>query len=113
MGRPINVSEYHINICSIPAATGIHFDHLSWSGDALTVQFYVTKTLKDGTAEKDIKHVYANPFKPAICPILALGIFLMSQPRGNDSPSDLFPANSSDTSRWVYPSTTRWVYPSI
>lgn len=56
--------------------TFIHFAHLGWKDDALTILFCVTKTDQTGDRMFD-RHVYANPLQPAICPILSLGLFLM------------------------------------
>jgi hypothetical protein len=72
--------------------SGIHFSHLGWSNDALTVLFCVTKTNQSGR-NMHPRHVYANPLKPEICPILSLGVYLIA----NDFDSQqtgLFPGGS-------------------
>lgn len=51
--------------------------HLSWSNDALVVD--LSRHKADQTGEKITpKHVFANPFEPYACPILALGLYLFS-----------------------------------
>jgi len=54
------------------------FEHLSWQDDALTVRMYVKKQDQEGKDCK-AKHVFANPIKPWICPILALAVYIFTQ----------------------------------
>ena len=65
----------------------LRMTHLSWSNDALIVTLNRHKA--DQTGEHiSPKHLYANPYKPAICPILALGIHMLSysfRPVGDDA----------------------------
>jgi hypothetical protein len=56
--------------------TKICFEHFDWKDDAMTILFCTTKTDQGGDRAHP-RHIYANPFKPEICPILALGIYLM------------------------------------
>ena len=71
---------------------GILFNHLSVNNDHLNVEWYITKT--DQTAKKaSDKAVYANPFHPLVCPIVSLGMYLMtmSPPRSTEHKKMLFP----------------------
>jgi hypothetical protein len=70
------------------------FDHLSDEGDAIGITFFKSKTKQEGENKwfrvhainnftkllgmdvKDPKHCYANPFKPAVCLFVALGVYL-------------------------------------
>ncbi|KAF0775917.1 hypothetical protein AaE_000383, partial [Aphanomyces astaci] len=53
------------------------------------------KEVFSGTKNKDYKHCYANPFKPAICLYVALGVYLSCNNR--ITPTELFPgANQKD-----------------
>lgn len=63
--------------------TRICFDDLDWKDDALTILFCTTKTDQGGDRTYP-RHVYANPLKPEICPILALGVYLMLSEFGAD-----------------------------
>jgi hypothetical protein len=57
------------------------------------------------------KHVFANPYNPAICPILALAlhVFAITFRPDNDSKERLFPANSYDVfSKWL-----GWAIPAV
>ena len=56
--------------------TTVCLQHLDWKDDALTILFCQTKTDQSGDRAHN-RHVYANPLKPEICPILALGVFLL------------------------------------
>ena len=55
----------------------VMFEHIGWEDDALTLRMFVKKHDQEG---KDVrpKHVFANPIKPYICPILALGIYVFT-----------------------------------
>eukprot|EP01034_Spumella_vulgaris_P035606 gene35606-43904_t len=53
------------------------YQHVSWSGDALTVNVPGHKGDKEG-AKDYARHVYANPLEPAICPILSLAVMIFS-----------------------------------
>lgn len=49
---------------------------MEWSEDSLLIYFSVMKNDQSGDRARDPRHVYANPTNPAVCPILALAIFL-------------------------------------
>ena len=60
--------------CSI---ADLHFQHLSWHNDALVID--MSKQKSDQAGERITpKHVYANPYFPAACPILAIGLHVFS-----------------------------------
>jgi hypothetical protein len=62
MARSVNISS-------------IKFCHISWEMDAL--QFTMPKQKNDQEGAREFpKHVYANPFDPIVCPVLAVGIKL-------------------------------------
>ncbi len=56
--------------------TKICFEHFDWKDDAMTILFCTTKTDQGGDRTHP-RHVYANPLKPEICPILALSVYLI------------------------------------
>lgn len=64
-------------ICRTMNTEGIQLSHLSWQGDALGVQFALTKTDQEGEKPSDFKHIYANPLDPVVCPILSLALYLI------------------------------------
>lgn len=51
---------------------------LGWENDALTVRFAMAKNDQAGTKGDLQRHLYANPLDPVLCPITALGLYLMS-----------------------------------
>ena len=58
---------------------GVMLAHLNWSDDHLTITTPKTKT--DQKADTAFpKAVYANPFNPEICPVLALAITTFCRP---------------------------------
>ncbi|EKX35032.1 hypothetical protein GUITHDRAFT_49183, partial [Guillardia theta CCMP2712] len=68
---------------------------LDFANDAF--QFYINHQNNDQAGERarDPKHVYANTCNPAICPILALGIYwLMFPPNHPTSGGRLFPGSN-------------------
>ncbi|POM67004.1 Hypothetical protein PHPALM_17059 [Phytophthora palmivora] len=56
----------------------ICFSHLEWRNDALCVYFGHMKNDRRGTRPRDPRHMYANPIMPEICPILAIGVYWVS-----------------------------------
>ena len=59
------------------SVSDIMFDHVGWSGDAMTVVFPKHKGDQEGEHCLP-KHVYANPKSPEICPILAFAVYTWS-----------------------------------
>ena len=57
------------------SVSGLMYSHISWNTDALRIVFPTHKGDKEG-ANSLPKHVFANPTCPAICPILALAVFV-------------------------------------
>jgi hypothetical protein len=61
--------------------------------------FYKTKTDQGGGNAKDPKHVFANAQDPLLCPLLALGILILStscRPVDSADSSKLFSGKSAD-----------------
>jgi len=85
------------------SVANLHFHHLSWSNDALVIK--MSKHKGDQTGENiPPKHVYANRYKPAICPILALAlhVFAITFRPENKNKEMLFPPNSYAVfSKWL------------
>lgn len=51
--------------------------HISWENDSLKIVLPKHKGDQEG-ARVYPKHVYANPLRPEVCPILGLGIYALS-----------------------------------
>ncbi|ETP24222.1 hypothetical protein F441_02737 [Phytophthora nicotianae CJ01A1] len=73
-------------------AFGIRHGHIEWSGDALCVYFAHQKNDQEGRRPRDPRHIYANPLRPAICPVLALAIFWATS--SFDGSDRLFPGSN-------------------
>jgi hypothetical protein len=56
-------------------------EHIDWENDALTIKFVTTKSDQSGETTSEVKRIYANPFKPEICPILALAVYMFCKRR--------------------------------
>ena len=65
---------------------------MGWSEDSLRVYFANQKSDQEGSrpSTKDPKHVYPNALMPAVCPVLALGIYLLCT-GFEATPNKLFP----------------------
>lgn len=73
------------------------YQHVSWSGDALTVNIPSSKCDKEG-AKDYARHVYANPLEPAICPILSLAVMIFSSSfRSGDKRQQVFEGTKSES----------------
>lgn len=54
--------------------------HISFRNDSLVFEFAKSKSNQDGEEHLGPWHIYANPFKPHICPVLALARYLFTFP---------------------------------
>ena len=63
-------------MCRINQVRDLTTTRIVWHGDALAIQFTKMKVTKKGAFHFN-KHLYANPHNPAVCPITALGCFLL------------------------------------
>jgi len=84
-------------MCRVNNGVTINLSHLGWKNDALTIVFGRQKNDQCGERNYD-RHIYANPLAPALCPVLALGIyFLVTEllPESEDGTVDskLFPGS--------------------
>jgi hypothetical protein len=67
-------------MCRAGNAVVIHFSHLQWMEDALRINFAHMKNDQLGEIPRDPRHVYTNPIMPEICPLLSLGMYLITFP---------------------------------
>ena len=61
-------------MCRTQNTCKIKLKHMQWTKDALTIHFSGSKTDELGK-RNPARHIYANPKRPELCPILALGLF--------------------------------------
>jgi len=87
--------------CSV---TDLHYHHLSWDNDALIIDMSKQKADQAGDRITP-KHVYANPWSPAICPVLALALHIFGNAfrvEGGDKEKVFLSNSSYDTfSKWL------------
>lgn len=78
------------------AVAELLWNNVGWHGDCVTILYEKGKTNQEGM-NKVPWHVYANPVDPLICPVLALGLKLVTETDtfGN-RPFKVFPAATSD-----------------
>ena len=67
------------------SVAGIMFHHITWKDDCLVITFPKSKCDQTGEGLSNDKHVYANPYKPAVCPILALAVMVFCTYRADGS----------------------------
>ena len=58
----------------------ISVEHIEWLGDSLIFHFATTKTDQSGEKQRIPWHVYSNPMKPHICPVLAFSKYVLTHP---------------------------------
>lgn len=64
------------NLCARSVnITQVLLRHIKVSGDSLVIYFAQTKVDQVGEQSAYGRHVYANPVRPALCPVLSLGIY--------------------------------------
>jgi hypothetical protein len=78
------------------------YNHISWSGDALVITLPKSKTDQEGENHYP-KHVYANPCEPSLCPILHLGIKIVSSVKTRKDSNCVFEGNEPENkfSKWL------------
>lgn len=71
----------------------ICLNHIDWTGDAMTILFCHMKNNQTGEGKgMHARHIYANPLRPELCGVLALGLFIFTSPARSDS-ARLFHSN--------------------
>lgn len=80
-------------MCRAGNMTSVCWSHLEWRNDALGIYFAHMKNDQFGERPRDPRHVYANPLIPEICPVLSLGVYLMTIPI-DPNVSQLFPGGN-------------------
>jgi hypothetical protein len=67
-------------MCRSKNTVCINRRHLSWSGDAMAVNFAHTKSNMEGSDAGHKRHIYANPKMAEICSVLSTGRYLAAFP---------------------------------
>lgn len=65
-------------MCRADNTDHIAVPDIGWDNDALTIRFAKSKTDQGGAKGDLERHVYANPLDAVLCPVTALGLYLMS-----------------------------------
>lgn len=91
------------NLMSRAGSTGnIKFQHIRWDNDHLIVVIPKHKGDRSGKKLPTEKAVYANPIHPEICPLLVLGIILLSRQSNGKVESILLGAKSEENiNNWL------------
>ena len=71
--------------------------HIEYKGDSLLFFFGHEKTDHEMRKPGNPRHVYANPYEPAICPILSLGLYFIDVDISSKAEEEsIFPGESQD-----------------
>ena len=76
-------------MCRNDSLDSLMLQHIEWRGDALIVEEQGGKGDQKG-AERYGKSVYANPFQPTICPVLALAVYVFASPLRTGSKQQVY-----------------------
>jgi hypothetical protein len=68
-------------MCRSRNTVNIMMEHISFNGDSMTVQFAHTKCDMSGARAWHKWHIFANPGRPEICPILSLARYRATFPQ--------------------------------
>ena len=80
-------------MCRAGNVVSIRVGHMEWKEDALGIYFAHMKNDQLGERPRDPRHIYANPYRPEVCPILSLGIYMLCLGIGCDN-ERLFPGGA-------------------
>jgi hypothetical protein len=80
--------------------------NIGWENDALTIKFGNTKSDIEGETTSEVKRLYANPFMPNICVVLALAIYTWCKYR---RPQDIHLFDGGDQNKRYYKELLRAV----
>ena len=71
-------------------------EHVEWCNDCLIFYFATTKTDQNGEKQRLPWHVYSNPLKPHICPVLSFAKYVLAHPGvlENNGRNMLFPGSN-------------------
>lgn len=76
--------------------------HMRAANDSIGVSFAYTKADQGGENANELKHVYANPLDPSICPVLALAIYFSTSMTWSVPDAD-----GEQTATFVFPQNTQ------
>lgn len=82
-------------MCRISNGITICFSHIQWINDSMGIFFGHAKNDQEGGKVNHLRHIYANPLLPEVCPILSLGLYMLCFPDVL-SGLKLFPGTSQD-----------------
>jgi hypothetical protein len=89
---PFFVLQWNL-IARVDSVAKICYQHLQWKDDTLLVGIPRHKGDQDGSSARSVR-IFANPLEPLICPILALGVQLLS--RGSTRENLIFEGGNQD-----------------
>jgi hypothetical protein len=69
------------NISRSEVLDRLHLPHFDWTNDCLKLTIVKSKKDQSGSYQGREKHLFANPFRPEICPILAIGLYTIAKDR--------------------------------
>lgn len=73
----------------------LNLSHVNWVNNCMTVEYSRDKTHRKGGAPGCLKHIYANPRMPWICPILSFAIYIFCI--GRTATNKVFVSNMAES----------------
>lgn len=82
-------------MCRTSNTAAVGFSHIKLIDDAVAISFAHMKNDLEGEGlGRDYKHIYANPIFPECCPVLSMGLYLLTL---GHSQHKLFPGTRQET----------------
>ena len=72
-------------------------EHFDWKDDCLNIKVAKSKSDQTGEGLSNIKHVFANPENPAVCPILSLAVYIWCTQQNPRVASKLYIGKNSES----------------
>jgi hypothetical protein len=66
-------------MCSSRSTVNLQYEHVGWYNDAMGIKFGHNKSDQEGKLQWKVRHIYANPQMPEICPILSFARWRVHQ----------------------------------
>jgi len=79
-------------MCRSRNTVNVQVEHINWDADAIGVKFAHSKMDQEGDRSAQLRHIYANPLIPEICPVLSLARYRLACP--GITAGELFPGNN-------------------
>ena len=82
-------------MCRCDSTCELRISHLSAAGDSIVADFKMSKVKNGATSvSEEPKHCFANPWNPAVCPFISLGLWFLLYDKPHNLESKVFPGTN-------------------